>query len=71
MLVTIVGQKRKDGKYKVQTAFKGEANMFGGFYPTKFYNTLKTPSEVHALLDQCAPEETYNTEDFLAREVLK
>ena len=49
--ITIIGKKRKDGKYKVRTSYKGAPNMFGGFYPDNIYTSISTPETIKKHFD--------------------
>lgn len=41
-----IGKIRKDNKYPVRIAYKGEPNAFGGFYPGKVFNSLLTAEKL-------------------------
>lgn len=49
--ITIIGKKRKDGKYKIRTSYKGAPNMFGGFYPDNIYTSISTPETIKKHFD--------------------
>lgn len=40
--LTVKGNQRKDGKYRVTYSYPGAPNMFGGFYPTKVLNKIQS-----------------------------
>ena len=56
MNITILGNIRKDGKYKVRTVYQGAPNMFGGRDPATAYTSIFTPERVRELLDSPALE---------------
>lgn len=39
---------RKDGKYPTKIMYPGEPNMFGGYYPSKFFNKLYTRERIES-----------------------
>lgn len=41
-----IGKQRRDGKFPVRIAYRGEPNAFGGFYPTKVFNKLFTRDKI-------------------------
>jgi len=42
----VIGNKRKDGKYKVKYTYDGGPNAFGGFYPGRSYTKIKTVEQI-------------------------
>jgi len=69
MQISIIGNKRKDGKYKVRTVYKGAPNMFGGFYASNVYTSLMSVGDVTEILSSPSLESSTNTADFIAAEV--
>ena len=50
MKMTILGNIRKDGKYKVRLFYPGALNMFGGREHGKSFISILTPAKVRELL---------------------
>lgn len=48
MKTVYIGKQRADGKFKVQLIYAGEPNAFGGTYPEKRFNKLKTLEQIQA-----------------------
>ncbi len=46
MIIQTTLPQRRDGKYKVNIIYKGGANMFGGFYPSKVFKKLLTTEQL-------------------------
>jgi len=56
MKLSVIGSKRKDGKYKIRMAYAGAPNMFGGFYPDTIFQVLKTPRQIADMLGKYSDE---------------
>ena len=50
MNIIFIGNKRKDGKYKIKTIFKGAPNMFGGVDAGHTYTHLYNEGAARDLL---------------------
>tara|TARA_R110000744_G_scaffold144134_1_gene256154 strand:- start:356 stop:616 length:261 start_codon:yes stop_codon:yes gene_type:complete len=68
MKIMIVGNKRKDGKYKVKYYYEGAPNMFGGRDHGKCFTVLEKPSAIHATLKRAGLESAENMDQFYALE---
>lgn len=64
MRIEVISNKRKDGKYKVKTFFKGAPNMFGGFDHGQCFTTLKTEAQIIDLINRGGFEDGINIEQF-------
>jgi len=56
MKLSVIGSKRKDGKYKIRLAYAGAPNMFGGFYAGTVFKVLKTPRQIADMLNRYSDE---------------
>ena len=68
MIIWILGNKRKDGKYKVKVRFQGAANSFGGFDYGQEFTKLKTADQIWDLLKHPALVNAWNLFEFYAIE---
>ena len=56
MKILVIGNKRKDGKYKIRLSYAGAPNMFGGFYADTVFQVLKTPRQIADMLNKYSAE---------------
>lgn len=50
-----IKRPRRDGKFPVRISYRGGANAFGGFYPTKVFNKLYTDHKVQEVISAALP----------------
>ena len=64
MRIEVISKRRKDGKFKVKTFFKGAPNMFGGSDHGQCFTGLKTDAQIIDLINSSSFEGGINIEQF-------
>ena len=47
MKLIVIGNKRRDNKYKAKIIYPGAENMFGGHYPPRVFTKFLTAEGLH------------------------
>lgn len=72
MQLIIFKGPRKDGKFNVRFNYEGGPNAFGGFYPGKSFNKLKTKEQINeSLSSYTKPIADNNSIDFINHTLVK